>query len=90
MLHLPANEPHVVWHTQVLNEQGNKGPLRFLEGIEVEEVTLGMVPPRLHVCHARFSPSHNYLQLETEADIYSSGFQLIVSAFLQSSSHVHA
>ena len=66
---------------QVLNEQGNKGPLKYLEGIEIEEVTLGMVPPRLHVCHARFSPSHNYLQLETEVDVYSSGFQLVVTIF---------
>lgn len=63
----------------MLNEQGNKGPLKYLEGIEIEEVTLGMVPPRLHVCHARFSPSHNYLQLETEVDVYSSGFQLVVN-----------
>ncbi|KAK9808686.1 hypothetical protein WJX72_001889 [[Myrmecia] bisecta] len=64
---------------KVLKENQDKRPLKYVEGIAVEEFTLGLVPPRFHYCHARFSPAKNYMQLEAEMDFQSSGFQLVLA-----------
>ena len=64
--------------TKILKTSGDKAPLKYVESIEVEEFTMGMVPPRFHFCHARYNPTRNYLQLEADMGFRSSGFQLVV------------
>ena len=64
--------------TKILKTSGEKAPLKYVESIEVEEFTMGMVPPRFHFCHARYNPTRNYLQLEADMGFRSSGFQLVV------------
>lgn len=66
--------------TKILKTSGDKAPLKYVESIEVEEFTMGMVPPRFHFCHARYNPTRNYLQLEADMGFRSSGFQLVVSS----------
>ena len=63
---------------KILKTKGEKAPLKYVEHIEVEEFTMGMVPPRFHFCHARYNPTRNYLQLEADMAFKSSGFQLVV------------
>lgn len=63
---------------KILKTKGEKAPLKYVEHIEVEEFTMGMVPPRFHFCNARYNPTRNYLQLEAEMAFKSSGFQLVV------------
>ena len=74
-----------IWNTatqevidKILKTKGEKAPLKYVEHIEVEEFTMGMVPPRFHFCHARYNPTRNYLQLEADMAFKSSGFQLVV------------
>jgi len=61
-----------------LKSSGEKAPLKYVEQIDVEEFTMGMVPPRFHFCHARYNPTRNYLQLEADMGFRSAGFQLVV------------
>ena len=65
--------------SKILKSQGEKIPLSYVEAIEVEELTLGMVPPRFHFCHARYNPTKNLLQLEADMAFQSTGFQCVVS-----------
>lgn len=74
--------------SKILKTSGEKAPLKYVEQIEVEEFTMGMVPPRFHFCHARYNPTRNYLQLEADMGFRSSGFQLVVS--LQQVKTTHA
>jgi hypothetical protein len=63
---------------RILTEGRAKAPLKYVESIDLEEFTLGLVPPRFHVCHARFNPAKNYLQLELDMTFQSSGLQCVV------------
>jgi len=64
--------------SKILKTSGEKAPLKYVEQIDVEEFTMGMVPPRFHFCHARYNPTRNYLQLEADMGFRSAGFQLVV------------
>ena len=48
-------------------------PRSVIEEAEVEEFTLGMVPPKFHSCFASYSPDRKYLQFELDTDFASSG-----------------
>ena len=64
--------------SKILKSSGEKAPLKYVEQIDVEAFTMGMVPPRFHFCHARYNPTRNYLQLEADMGFCSAGFQLVV------------
>lgn len=68
--------------SKILKSSGEKAPLKYVEQIDVEEFTMGLVPPRFHFCHARYNPTRNYLQLEADMGFRSAGFQLVVSSLV--------
>ena len=63
---------------KLLLEGRDKAPLKYIEDIELEEFTLGLVPPRFHSAHARYNAAKNYLQFEADMTFQTSGFQCVV------------
>lgn len=65
---------------RVLKEQGQKGPLRYLESIVVEQVRLGTQPPMLRECSARCSPARSIVQMDVSFDFApADAFNVMVS-----------
>lgn len=65
---------------KVLKERGQKGPLKYVERISVEHVSLGCAPPTLYTVRAQSSPTEKLLRLDFGIDFApAAGFRVVVS-----------
>ena len=65
---------------KILKERGHKGPLKYVEGIHVERISLGRQPPALRSVRVQSSPAKNTLQLDFGIGFApAEGFSVVVS-----------
>lgn len=70
---------------KVLKERGQKSPLRYVERISVERVSLGNAPPMLCMVRAQSSPADKLLRLDFGLGFApAAGFRVVVNALLPS------
>jgi hypothetical protein len=71
-MHAPPN--------QLLEKHSAKAPLKYVAAITIEQLTLGLVPPQLQFCCARYDPSRQLLSFALDCSFRSSGAQGVVGA----------
>lgn len=64
---------------QVLMKGGQKAPWKYLDSIDVEELSFGLVPPALQVASAKFDPTASMLTISMDVRFTSSSAQAVVS-----------
>ncbi|BDA44459.1 Uncharacterized protein PYUK71.03c at N-terminal half [Coccomyxa sp. Obi] len=69
---------------KVLKERGQKGPLRYVERISVEHVSLGNAPPTLHAVRAQSSPADKLLRLDFGLGFApAAGFRVVLALMVR-------
>jgi hypothetical protein len=65
---------------QVIAKNSQKAPWKFLDCIEVEELSFGLVPPSFQVAQAKFDPAASMLTISVDVRFTSSSAQAVVSS----------
>jgi hypothetical protein len=62
----------------VLEKNGQKAPWKFLDSIEIEGLSFGLVPPAFQVASAKFDPTVSTLTLSMDVRFTSNSAQAVV------------
>ncbi len=62
----------------MLTKSKDKGPWKYIEHVNVEEVTFGLAPPQFQFAQAKYDPARQHLQLHVDLHFNSSGLQAVV------------